>query len=89
MTSETFELSQEEETLLEPIVTALSDRARFRITLAYLLDRWVWFVEVVEQGYDDSIYEYTNDLSVRDSFSSGHCRHPDRRTLALNRFTHN
>ena len=24
------------------------------------------FVTAVERGYDDSIYEYTNDLSVRD-----------------------
>lgn len=51
-------------------MTALSDRAGHRITLAYLLDRWFWFVEVVEQGYDDSIYEYTNDLSVRDLLKS-------------------
>ena len=70
MTSETFELSQEEEKSLDPIVTALSDRAGHCITLAYLLDRWVWFVEVVERGYDDSIYEYTNDVSVRDLLES-------------------
>lgn len=65
-----FELSQEEEKSLEPIMTALSDRAGHRITLAYLLDRWFWFVGAVEQGYDDSIYEYTNDLSVRDLLES-------------------
>ena len=30
----------------------------------------VGFVRAVERGYDDSIYEYTNDLSVRDRLES-------------------
>ena len=36
-------------------------------SLGALLRRWSHFVTQVERGYDDSIYEYTNDLSVRDS----------------------
>ena len=35
-------------------------------TLGSLLQDWQRFVTAVERGYDDSIYEYTNDLSVRD-----------------------
>ena len=35
-------------------------------SLGALLCRWNAFVTTVERGYDDSIYEYTNDLSVRD-----------------------
>lgn len=35
-------------------------------SLNALLGRWRAFVAQVERGYDDSIYEYTNDLSVRD-----------------------
>jgi len=35
-------------------------------TLGALLQKWSRFVTAVERGYDDSIYEYTNDLSVRD-----------------------
>ena len=35
-------------------------------TLGSLLQKWGRFVTAVERGYDDSIYEYTNDLSVRD-----------------------
>jgi hypothetical protein len=35
-------------------------------TLGSLLQEWGHFVTAVERGYDDSIYEYTNDLSVRD-----------------------
>jgi hypothetical protein len=31
-----------------------------------MLGRWSAFVRTVERGYEDSIYEYTNDLSVRD-----------------------
>jgi hypothetical protein len=31
-----------------------------------LLRDWSALVTAVERGYDDSIYEYTNDLSVRD-----------------------
>jgi hypothetical protein len=35
-------------------------------SLGALLNRWSAFVTAVERGYADSIYEYTNDLSVRD-----------------------
>jgi hypothetical protein len=35
-------------------------------SLGALLSRWSEFVTAVERGYADSIYEYTNDLSVRD-----------------------
>ena len=35
-------------------------------SLGALLRRWSAFVTQVERGYDESIYEYTNDLSVRD-----------------------
>jgi hypothetical protein len=35
-------------------------------TLGALLNRWSRLVTQVERGYDDSIYEYENDLSVRD-----------------------
>jgi hypothetical protein len=35
-------------------------------TVRQLLRRWAAFVRQVEAGYDDTIYDYTNDLSVRD-----------------------
>jgi hypothetical protein len=34
-------------------------------SLGALLRRWSDLVSAVERGYDDSIYEYTNDLAVR------------------------
>jgi hypothetical protein len=59
-------LSREEELVLEPILSSISTRARQTLTLQVMLERWEYFVSEVEEGYDDSIYEYTNDLSVRD-----------------------
>ena len=35
-------------------------------SLDAMLGSWSAFVTAVERGYEDSIYEYTNDLSVRD-----------------------
>ena len=35
-------------------------------TLGALLNDWNRLVTAVERGYEDSIYEYENDLSVRD-----------------------
>jgi hypothetical protein len=35
-------------------------------SLGALLQDWNRLVTEVERGYDDSIYEYTNDISVRD-----------------------
>ena len=35
-------------------------------TLGALLRGWSDLVTQIERGYDDSIYEYTNDISVRD-----------------------
>ena len=44
----------------------MSRKANHTLTLPLLLERWQNFVYEVEAGYDDSIYEYTNDLTVRD-----------------------
>jgi len=61
-----LELTREEDMLLKSILASLSSRARYEITLADLLTKWDRFVTALEQVYDDSIYEFTNDLSVRD-----------------------
>lgn len=36
------------------------------VSPAQLLERWSVFVSECESGYADSIYEYDNDISVRD-----------------------
>jgi hypothetical protein len=51
-------LASEERSELEKLLRGAS--------LNQLLGQWAEFVRAVERGYDDSIYEYTNDLSVRD-----------------------
>ena len=43
----------------------LARRAQ-RQSITQLLGAWDQFVQSVDEGYDWSIYEYTNDLSVRD-----------------------
>ncbi len=59
-------LSREEELMLELVLSSLSRKAGHTLTLPLLLGRWKYFVSEVEVGYGDSIYEYMNDLTVRD-----------------------
>jgi len=61
-----IQLSSEEECMLEPILASMSQKANRTLTLPLLMERWKNFVDEVEAGYDDCIYEYTNDLTVRD-----------------------
>ncbi len=60
------ELTTDEIDALVPILEALSERSRQPLTLSGLISRWEGFATQVQEGYDDSIYEYTNDLSIRD-----------------------
>jgi hypothetical protein len=55
-----LDLNPDEQQELERLLAELAD------SLGAMLRRWSDFVTQVERGYDDSIYEYTNDLSVRD-----------------------
>lgn len=61
-----MELSQSETLAVEAILAHLSERAKQPLSLEQLLYRWSHFVLQVERGYDYSIYDYINDLSVRD-----------------------
>lgn len=60
------QLSSEETKVLNAILVRLSERAQRTLTLNQLLQQWGGFVIQIERGYRDSIYEYANDLSVRD-----------------------
>ena len=55
-----LDLTPEERDELASLLAVGSD------SLGAMLRRWSDLVTAVERGYDDSIYEYTNDLSVRD-----------------------
>lgn len=61
-----IELSESEETAIRQILSKMSERAKYPISIESLLKRWDTFVTQVEKGYEDSIYDYANDLSVRD-----------------------
>jgi len=56
-----LDLTQEEREELGRVLAGLGEDS-----LGAMLGRWSAFVTTVERGYEDSIYEYTNDLSVRD-----------------------
>ena len=59
------QLTLEEAELLNALLVRLSERAKYPLTLGHLLRQWQNFVVQVERGYEDAIYEYTNDLSIR------------------------
>jgi hypothetical protein len=64
--SPNLSLSLDEIRILETILAPLSKRAQQPLSLGGLIEKWSDFVVRVEQGYQYSIYEYTNDLSTRD-----------------------
>jgi hypothetical protein len=65
MTS-SFSLSAEERDVIASILSTMPVRQGGTVTLEYLLSRWAGFVSSIENVYDFTIYDYTNDLSVRD-----------------------
>ncbi len=71
-------LSEEEIDLLKPVLSAMSNRRKGVVTLEYLLSRWANFVSAVENIYEFSIYDYTNDLAVRDLLEEVLCICPER-----------
>jgi len=61
-----LDLTPEEREQLARLLAELATRTGREDSLGAMLGRWRDFVTAVERGYDDSIYEYTNDLSARD-----------------------
>jgi hypothetical protein len=61
-----LDLSPDEQQELVRLLAELAERSGRRDSLDAMVRRWRDLVTQVERGYDDSIYEYTNDLSVRD-----------------------
>jgi hypothetical protein len=61
-----LDLSPDEQQELARLLAELAQRSGREDSLDAMLCRWSDFVTRVQRGYDDSIYEYTNDLSVRD-----------------------
>jgi hypothetical protein len=61
-----FDLPPDEQQELVRLLAELARRTGRDDSLGAMLRGWSDFVTRVQRGYDDSIYEYTNDLSVRD-----------------------
>lgn len=59
-------LLPEDRDAISRLLVSLSDRAKRSLSLDQLLTTWCSFVERIERGYGNSIYEYTNELSSRD-----------------------
>jgi hypothetical protein len=65
------------------VIEDLSTRAGYPITLDGLVEAWSDFVRRVENGYEDSIYEYVNDLSMRELINEVSSRLPPAEQLRL------
>jgi hypothetical protein len=65
-----LDLTREEREELARLLAELAERTGREDSLDAMLGRWSALVSTVERGYEDSIYEYTNDLSVRDRLES-------------------
>lgn len=59
-------LTRDEYRELSNILEKWTNSSQKKITLDSLISGWRNFVSSVERGYLSSIYEYTNDLSIRD-----------------------
>ena len=65
-----LDLTAEEKASLELLLKRLPRGSDRQTSVHDMLSRWENFVREVERGYNDSIYEYTNDLSVRDRLAA-------------------
>lgn len=63
--SVSLDLTVAEREELQALLGATDAAAPAR-SLNELIGDWASLVTAIERGYDDSIYEYTNDLGVRD-----------------------
>lgn len=64
--SRSLHLTRDEAAVVSPILARLSRTAGFPLALNRLLADWAQFVAEVERGYGRGVYDYENDLSVRD-----------------------
>ena len=61
-----LKLTELEGAAVHSVLNRLSVRSGYHLSLNDLMNKWGSFVAEIERGYGDSIYEYTNSLSVRD-----------------------
>jgi len=59
-------LTMQEEQTINLILEGFSGRAKRPLTLEQLIAEWEQFVSTLKKCYPFSIYDYQNDLSIRD-----------------------
>lgn len=64
MTSHSFTPDEGQE--IDRLIRTMQGSGAGPTSLSEMLRGWESLVIAVERGYDDSIYEFTNDLSIRD-----------------------
>lgn len=64
-----FFLTPDEGQELNRLIRGMQGCGAGPTSLAHMLRGWESLVVAVERGYQDSIYEFTNDLSIRDVFA--------------------
>jgi hypothetical protein len=62
--------SDKDNLTLDSLLSHFSIQARFSISLPILLNRWKNFTIEVENGYEGSLFEYTNSLGGRNLLQS-------------------
>jgi hypothetical protein len=70
-------LTREEVGHLDAALRAVADRTGRPVSFNALLKRWQELVHEVTVGYSLTLYDYTNDLSVRDQIEEVLTRVPD------------
>jgi hypothetical protein len=75
--TKTSALSEHERQRLKALLQELSAPHRPRATVGSLLRAWALLVRKIESGYGDSIYEYENELVVRDRLQTALDRAPE------------
>lgn len=61
-----IELSQSDQIALEKVLSGIGPENLPEKTLHGLINDWIRLIDEIERGYQFTIYDYTNDLSIRD-----------------------
>lgn len=61
--------NRDDEIRVRAILELLSEKSKFQQTLGHLVTQWRRFVESIELGYNQTLYDYENSLSIRNNLS--------------------
>jgi hypothetical protein len=64
--NEPFRIDDDAAAYLGSFLEHYANTSRYPLSLEGMLERWTRIVIEVEEGYGDSIYEYANDVAIRD-----------------------